>query len=234
MVNYQEAIVKPFTDMKKLIIGVVVSIIPIVNFAATGFAIESSGVGRARPSKNMPEWKDWMHLFVQGLTAAVIQFVYLIPALVIFAITFGMVIMDVANVLVGSNISPEMRSQIGWEGSDISDMLMANWIQLVPGLLAAAPVFMLGILLAIVASFLSPMAILNSVRKKSFKAAFEFGAVAKKALNMDYLIAWIAVLVVSFVLGAILSIIPFIGGAIAFFVVGVISYSLFGQVYTKK
>ena len=50
-VNYEEAIKKPFTDIAKLIIGIILSFIPIIWWFAKGFILESSGLGKIKPSK---------------------------------------------------------------------------------------------------------------------------------------------------------------------------------------
>ena len=78
MVDYQSAFEKPFTDIKKLLIGILFSIVPIINFFARGFILECSGLGKTKPSKKMPEWKDFGSLFVKGLLYFIITIIYLV------------------------------------------------------------------------------------------------------------------------------------------------------------
>jgi uncharacterized membrane protein len=96
-----------------------------------------------------------------------------------------------------------------------------------------APIFLVGLLLALIASFLTPMAVLNYVKNKRFSAAFDFGTVSRKALTGKYVLAWAVVIVLALILGTILSFLPILGVAIALFLLSVISYSLYGQVYRK-
>ena len=113
MVSYEEALKKPFSDIKTLVIGIVLSIIPIVNSTiVTGFAIESSGLSKTKSSKKMPEWKNWGHLFVQGLSAVVIQIIYLLPAILVLLVGFGLALGDISTVLLGQVATPEVIDQI--------------------------------------------------------------------------------------------------------------------------
>lgn len=188
MVKYEESLRKPFTDIKKLLIGIVLSIIPIVNLAVQGFAIESSGVGKAKPSKNMPEWKDWWSLFVKGLASVVIKIIYLIPAFAVLAIAIGLAIGDVLSTLAGTVITPEMMSQIkaGTATNDqIGMVLRQNWYLILPTIIKLAPMILVGLALALIATFLAPMAVLNYVKNKRFSAAFDLSTVFKKNLEWE-------------------------------------------------
>ncbi len=64
----------------KTIIGSLITMIPIVNFAATGYAMDvlrNVHLGRETP---LPEWgENFGDRFVRGLLAAVIQFIYALP-----------------------------------------------------------------------------------------------------------------------------------------------------------
>jgi hypothetical protein len=237
MVNYEEALMKPFTDMKKLIIGIVLSLIPIVNFTVvTGYAIESSGVGKTKQSKNMPEWKGWWHLFVKGLTAIVIKIVYLIPAIAVLSIAVGLAMGDIANTLLGTVVTPEIMSQMQMTDNtpqEVRNMFGQNWYLVLPSIIRVAPIFAIGFLLALMATFLTPIAVLNYAKNKRFSAAFDVSAVVRKALTGQYILTWLAVIIFGVVLGLVLSFIPFVGPAIALFVVGIIAYSLYGQAYVE-
>jgi hypothetical protein len=223
MVDYEEAFRKPFTDLMKLVLGIVLSIIPIVQFVAYGFAIECSGVGKNKLSKKMPEWKDYVDYFVKGLISAIIGGIYLLPAIIVFAVGIGYAAASLATVFLGGN----------W-GSLTGQMGGQNWMLALPSLLAAAPLILLGLLLMLVGSYFSPIAVLNYIKSKKFAKAFDFSQVYSKALSVKYLVVWIIAGVVSIVLNAVLSIIPWLGSAIAFFVAGVIAWSLYGQVYREK
>lgn len=236
MVKYEEAVKKPFTDWKKTLVGIVLSLIPIVNFTVTGFAIESSGLGKTKPSKNMPEWKDWWYLFVKGLAALLIKFIYLLPAIAVILVAVGLAIGDIASALLGTVITPEMMSQMKAGNAppeQLGMILRQNWYLILPTIMRVAPIFLVGIVLALIASFLTPMAILNYVKNRRFSAAFDFGAVSRKALTGKYFVVWLVTIILTMVIGAVLAFIPFFGAAIALFLISVISYSLYGQVYKE-
>jgi NADH:ubiquinone oxidoreductase subunit 3 (subunit A) len=236
MVKYEESLRKPFTDIKKLLIGIVLSIIPIVNLVVQGFAIESSGLGKAKPSKNMPEWKDWWSLFVKGLASMIIKIIYFIPAFVVLAIAVGLAIGDVFSTLAGTVVTPDMMSQIKSgtaTNEQIGMILRQNWYLILPTIIKLAPIILVGLALALIASFLAPMAVLNYVKNKRFSAAFDLGTVFKKTLNGKYIVTWLMLVILGAVLGVVLAIIPILGAAIALFLLSVIGYSLYGQVYRE-
>ncbi len=70
--------------LKKVLIGGIVNLIPIVNFAATGYFVEQTKrtyEGRELP---LPEWDNFGGYFVKGLMTLVAGLIYSIPALVIY------------------------------------------------------------------------------------------------------------------------------------------------------
>ena len=88
-VSYEQAIRKPFTDIAKLIIGIILSIVPIIHWLAKGFILECSGMGKTKPSKKMPDFKNWGYLFIRGLVSDVILLIYAIPAILVFLVGVG-------------------------------------------------------------------------------------------------------------------------------------------------
>lgn len=232
MVNYGESIKKPFTDLVKLIIGIILSIIPIVNITIVrGFVLESSGLGKTRPSAKMPEWKNWTYLFIKGLAATVIQVVYALPAIILLVAAF----LSILGPLVAAGITPDMF--VTADASTQSVNILANqWAVMGPilmGAVWAVPLLIIGGLLGLLAAYLTPIAVLHYMSKKRFSAGFELGAITKKAFTGKYFIVWLLTAIFIGVVSAILSIIPFIGPAIAVFITSVTTYSLFGQIYKK-
>jgi len=76
--------------VKKILIGGVVNLIPIVNFAATGYFIEAlrnTAEGRELP---LPEWGDFGGKFVKGLMAGIAGFIYALPIMLVMGIVFGL------------------------------------------------------------------------------------------------------------------------------------------------
>lgn len=229
MADYMKALQKPFTDLTKLAIGVILSLIPIVNFTIVrGFAIESSGLGKAGKSDKMPEWKDWGDLFMKGLLSVVVAVIYMIPAIAVFVVALGFFIVSLFAGLAGT-LTPEMMES--GEGQIVSQILQNNWAAVFPALMTAAPMILLGLILGLIASYLTPMAVLHYIKNKSFAKAFAFGEVLHKCLNAEYFVAFIVVLVVSIIAGLVLAWIPLLGAAILNFVLGVFSFSVYGEVY---
>jgi len=225
-VDYEQAIKKPFTDITKLIIGIVLSIIPIVHWLAKGFILECSGMGKTKPSKKMPEFKDWWHLFVKGLASDVILLIYLIPAILVFTVGIGTA-MGSLGTLVASFITPT-----GTPG-ETSELFSQYWYLALPTLVKVAPIMLVGFILLLIAFYLTPVAVLQYLKTKKFGEAFNLNKVTKKTFTGDYLVVWIIAAVLTGITTFILSIIPVVGPRIAFFVAGVISYSLYGQIFRK-
>jgi hypothetical protein len=236
MVNYEESLKKPFTDLVKLIIGIILSVIPIINWIAQGFIIECSGVGKNKPSKNMPEWKDMLDYLVKGLLSQIIALIYAIPAIIVLVIAFGFAIGSLISTFTG--ILPEgfMSSMMANQATNgqIAQILSQNWMLALPTIITVAPLIILGLILLLIAAYLSPMAVLNYLKNKRFSKAFDFSFVTKKAFSINYFVVWLVTGVIALILKTILSFIPWIGSAIAFFISGVIAYSLFGQVFREK
>jgi hypothetical protein len=211
MVDYGGALKKPFQDITKLVIGIVLSIIPIVNFLAIGYYIEIAKKTLAKDN-NLPEWTNWGGLFVQGIISIVIAIIYMIPAIIIMVLA--------AAPLIGIAISAATT------GADPTAALS--------GALATAGVLLLvGLLVLLITVFLLPMALIFYA-KDGFGGAFKFGAIIKACLTGNYIISWIIVIVISIILTMILGLIPIIGFAIASFYLGVFEYSVFAQVLSEQ
>ena len=71
MDNYVGGIKRPFSDVKKLVAGVVFNIIPVVNFLALGYILESGKLS-IKKKGNLPEWNEVGHYFNLGFKGAVI------------------------------------------------------------------------------------------------------------------------------------------------------------------
>ncbi len=80
----------PFDDedwVKKLIIGAVLLIIPIVNFITFGYMIRTMrnvAEGRAKP---LPEWDQWGDDFMKGLMVVLAAFIYSLPIILVNGLT---------------------------------------------------------------------------------------------------------------------------------------------------
>jgi hypothetical protein len=227
--NYEVAIKKPFTDLGKLAIGIVIGVIPIINWIARGFTLECSGVGKYKYSKGMPEWKDIWYYFVKGLASYIIAFVYALPAIIVFSLT---AVYAIGSYVALGGLMP------GWNNA-IPDQLfrnwvMQNWTQFAPVLAAMAPLVILGAVLLFLGLYAYPIGVLNYLKTKSFGKAFDMKVVKATAMNKKYFLAWVASGVIAIAVNAVGSLIPIIGTSVAFFISGVIAWDLFGQAFAKK
>jgi hypothetical protein len=228
--NYDEAIRKPFTDLVKLAIGIILGVIPIVNWIARGFTLECSGVGRYKYSKSMPEWKDVWYYFVKGLASYVIAFVYVIPAIAVFAITAVYAAGSLASLGIPSlaSVSSMIPEQL------FRDWIVQNWAQVMSILLTTAPMIVLGVALLVAGLYVYPIGVMNYLKTKNFGKAFDMNVVKATAMSGRYFWAWVVSGLIAMAIGAVASVIPVIGPAAGVFISGVIAWDLFGQAFGKK
>jgi hypothetical protein len=141
--KYNEAFKRPFLDIKKLLIGIILSIFPIINFFAIGYILKNakqSFTGKF----GLAEWDNWGDLFVKGLASFVISLIYFIPALLV--------------MLIGYMMSGTLFLFTGGISTGLSALVF---------------LLVLFIILVVLAAYLSPMAILNYIDKNNFGAAFD-------------------------------------------------------------
>ena len=226
MINFEAALKKPFSDAQKLMIGILLNIIPIVNWIARGYAMECSGVGSYKKSNSMPAWKNLGDFFMKGLMSVVIRLVYALPAVLVIALGAGSFIISLMSVAARTM----MPLRIGRP-----TMIMSNVFQaILPELPKLVLIIVLALVLGLTAGYLIPMATLSYLKKNKLGDAFNVGKVIQKTCTQDYFVSWIVVCLVSAVGFVIFSWIPLIGGAAVSFVVSVMGYTLFGKVYLKK
>jgi hypothetical protein len=129
-----------------------------------------------------PEWDDWGGLFVDGLKATVVTFVY---SIVPFAV-FG----TIAVVLLGAGGS------IGDTGGG-----------LIAGL--GALTLLLMIPATMIVYYFIPAAVGNMARKDSFAAAFDPGVIRRVAFSVEYLTAVLLPILISLVVNFVTAFLAF-------------------------
>ena len=118
----------------KMIIGIALSLLPIVNFFCAGYAYRIFKAGLEGKPPTMPEWGEWGDIFMQGFMIFLLRLVYfLIP----------LVFLGTGSVLLISAFVLKERSRLFPEGI----------------ILPAAVFIGVGAILAIVAAVLFPMAL---------------------------------------------------------------------------
>ncbi len=223
MVNFGEAIKRPFQDFKKLGIGALMYMIPIVNivtiFFSSGYGLECAKTGMKKKYK-MPEWDDWGNLWIKGFLSFLIGLVYSIPLIIIAAIILGPILSSNLSALISSN-PQAIVSALGAVGSAL--IIVA--------------------LIGLLTIYIIPIAIMLFVDKGKFSDAFELGIVFKKAFTSKYFSAWIILMIYSFavsmvaeLLSAITTItviLPLIIIGFANMILIITSMTIFGEVYSE-
>jgi hypothetical protein len=208
---------KKWTD--KLLIGMLVSIVPIVNFALFGWVVDIMKNVSQRQPDPMPAWENFGDKFVKGLMLVVVSLIYMLPALVIGCVAIGL-----------PSLSGGLR--------DIGER---EWLRMFLGTftLSLCAISIYGLLI----SFLMPAISLNFARKGTFAACFEFGEIWRiMSRNLgDYIVSWLIIIVVSIgvsfvigIAGTVLAFIPCLGWILAwilFGVSGVYIAAVFGHLF---
>lgn len=206
---------RPFSDWKKLLIGISLYVVPFLNIITGIFAggyllrcMQSATKGDLK----LPEWEDWGQLFLQGLLVTVIGLLYLLPIAIILIIGASAAI---AGIIASGGVAGigALFAALGW-------MVIVLF------------------LLLIAISYILPGALLQYARTGRFGAAFAMGSVFKTIGSGTYFRAWLTVLGIGLIGGicigvvnallAFTIVVPFITMAIFQFTIGVISMTLFG------
>lgn len=204
--DFGGALKRPFSDIKKLVIGIILYWIPIISLFAVGYSLECARL-TFKKKKTLPDWTGWGGLFVHGLLTAIISIIFMIPAIILFAIAVAMA------------------------GASLLSTLATGSITALTGLMTSAPMFILSGLLFLLTAYVTPSAVLGYAKKFKFGDAFCFGTVFKKAFTGKYFVAWLVSTIVTIVLAAILGLIPIVGPAVAGFIGIVISMTLLAEAY---
>jgi len=142
--------------VKKVLLGGVISLVPILNFAATGYSLEVTRRVINNEPRPLPEWDDIGGKLVKGLLYTVIAFVYALPILLLVCLMQG------GLAVLGGAASSSSRGSDAAGGAAAIISICFSCLMLIYG------VFM-GIVL--------PAAIGNYAAKDQLGAAFRFGDV---------------------------------------------------------
>ena len=209
---FMDAVRRPFTDLKSLVIGIVLMAIPIVNFLAIGYVLNCAG-STMKKKNEMPKWGDWWNLFVRGIITRIIGVIFAIPLILVAILALG------AAFLSGLGA---YAMQTGGVAS-----LLTGFGALGIGLVVTA-------IVAVIISLVGSAAIMRFVDNGyKFSAAFELSAIFKKAFTGTFFAAWLVALVYAVVVMMLLSFIPLIGALIAQFIVAVTMYTILAEAYKK-
>lgn len=142
---------------KRLLIGGLLSFVPILNFFAFGYLYRFANEFRRTGKLELPEWSDWGALFAEGVYFVVIAFIYFwIPvligwllAMILFGLSLGFLgvvalfPVSVAVILgVGLMMSALFEFQLGGHWSSL-----VNWKRIVRRVVQLWPALLLPIIL---------------------------------------------------------------------------------------
>lgn len=226
-INYKQAIQRPFTDYKKLLIGVALLLIPILNiltgFVVKGFQLECAKDIKKRKFK-LPEWKNFKKHFMVGILSFLISFIYLIPALIILFASAKTFLLEMIQS-TEFNIETFATSLTSAEITGLT----------------------IGVVLAILTFYVVPIALLEFLNKYSFKDAFKINTVLKKAFTGKYLrviliilLYYVIVYIIFSLLMGLFALIPSeivgkvilaIFSSLISYIIGITAFTLLGEVY---
>ena len=208
MVDYAGALKRPFSDLNKLLIYIVLSIIPIVNFIGIGYLIDVAQTSMKK-QKRMPEFKDYARLFVEGIKSFIIGFIYILPVVILIAVS------SVSMLAAGSHLANK-------------GLLLYS---IFTGMGFVVSIFAL--ILMFVLIYIATGAILRYAEKRSFSEAFNFKEIAKKIFTGKFFGGWLFSLVIAGVISFVLELIPLIGVFFGGAVGGIVYMSILGEVYAE-
>ncbi len=178
--------------VKKVAIGGLINLVPILNFAAYGYFLQLLRQVIAGSELPLPEWDELGEKWVNGLVLMLIMFVWALPAL----------------ILMGFSIVPLLLAAISGQGDSQTAGFAA---------LGGMMIFMsLGGIYLLLVAFVSPAILLNYAREGGFGSGFKFSQIFSYiTTNLGGYFVLLAVMfgvsVAVVIVGSILSVIPLLG-----------------------
>ncbi len=204
MVEYREAFKRPFTHFRRVVLGIIFSAVPIVNFISAGYVLECARTF-ARKEYDLPKLTQPADLFTNGFFAVLVGLLYSIPFLALSYLFTG--------VTIAPFLSPFRADYLGVL---FSLGMGAQFILTVVFLLTA---------------YLLPNGILAYTFHGTVRSAFVFDRIKERSLDSVYAKNWLIVAVVYAVLIAIFAQVPIVGVCIATFLASIVGLSILGEVY---
>jgi hypothetical protein len=208
-VDIEKSFTFPFEDKEwtsKLGLGVVISLVPILNFAWSGYMIGIIRNVMANAAEPLPAWDDLGKKFTDGLILFAASLIYALPVLLLLCLPLS--VMAFSGVLSGNQNMEDIGRTLGAAGGVLFAGLMCVF-------------FLYGLALSIV----YPAILILFAREGTFASCFKlreaFGLISRNAGT--FFTAWGLSLVASIGVGlamsfvsVILNFIPCIGHIIAF------------------
>lgn len=187
-----EVLLRPSRGEKWLntvIIGGLLSLVPVVNFICLGYLIETIRLAHSEQTK-LPLWNNWGEKFLAGLLTALAAFLYLLLPVLLLG-TGG---------LVGLTLDQYHQVPHG-------------------GLLGFGLGSLLGLVLLLLFAFIWPMAMAHYAHKRQFGAFFDLVTVGSHIRRIlgDYLVILVLFFILQFILAVTASLIPVLGFILSLF-----------------
>ncbi len=156
--------------IKKLGIGTLVNLVPILNFAWLGYIVEMLRNVQQDDPRPLPEWDDFGGKFMKGLMLGLANLVYALPIILVMCVVWGVMMI------------PAMAEQ----GNGDSGALGGAF-----GLVSILLFCCIGIY-GLALSFVGPAILINFAREGSFGSCFQFSAISQIITQntQAYLTAW--------------------------------------------
>lgn len=236
MADFIEALKRPFSNLKALLVGTCLGALPLLNLLLLGF-----GLGEVEKELNINHKQvKWWHMnrILYNTTAAIAVIVFYFSPVILGAIFFlGPVVVRFIGIMQETMIvqlallgtSPfELGSLSLIVGKKLTKLLMNN-IPLV------APIA----LVALLFYYLLPFALIGFVRDQQIRSAFDW-RVVREAFTLKYLFYWLLFHFYLFTLFIVLSLLfflPFLNFLLVGFMlfIGVSTgFNLFSQVFLES
>ncbi len=219
--GFVNAIKRPFQNLSTLGMGIILMMIPIINILVLGYFIQCAKSALRRNYK-MPIWANWGNLFIKGIVTIIIVIIYMIPVWIVASLTMW-------TILIG------VLSSMSTAGTFTAMNILAP---LSTGAIGIVVTVILGVIFLLLAS----AAVVRYAEKEKFGAAFEVGAVARKAFTGTFFGMWILTVIYAFVVSAVASLIfspipavgSYIGMSVASFITGVTVWTVLAEAYARR
>ncbi|MEM2121624.1 MAG: DUF4013 domain-containing protein [Candidatus Woesearchaeota archaeon] len=210
---------RPFEDYKKMLIGMLISAIPIINYLIYGYFIECSNRIFKKDYK-LPDFDDFLRILTNTLVYLLIAIVYFIPFFIVLFIT-------VLELINNANVISELVKNLNLETN--TDLLLL-FTQL---LKEFWPLILLIVVVAFITSYLVIIALINYSRNYNITDGFKLKEILKFALNIKffafYLLTALYTIFVNVITASLFFWMPFgkyISSGVAVFITGVTQFTL--------
>ncbi len=242
MVNYGEALKRPFTDIKALVIGLVLVVIPVILGTVLIGGQLFSNLAELSTLKGMQDPQQILNVlsstFLTPKFLGVASLVVLI-GLVLNWIIGGYYFRCIESMLGKTKKKFAMPKWDKWgdllvKGLLIFILWIIYFIALIILVLLSAITIVGPLILMLLFAYIMPSVLISFVEEGRFGGGFKLGRIFKKAFTGKYFLAWlfsaVTIVVLSMVFGMF---IPLVGGSIAGFLAMIISLTALTEAYSE-